>query len=41
MPQQREVTERYWGWCTKWYVPYPCRKTRTVLKWCYDFSYLT
>ena len=38
---QEQVTERYWTWCSKWYVPYPCRKTRTVTKWCYDFSYLT
>lgn len=32
-----EVTERYWSWCSKWYVPYPCRKTRTVTKYRYDF----
>jgi hypothetical protein len=38
---QEQVVEHYWGWCSKWYVPYPCRKTRTVTKWCYDFSYLT
>jgi hypothetical protein len=41
VPYQQEVVEHYWGWCSKWYVPYPCRKTRTVTKWCYDFSYLT
>lgn len=41
MPVQREVTERYWTWCRKWGIPYPCRKTRTVVKWCYAFSYLT
>ena len=41
MPHQEQVVERYWGWCSKWYVPYPCRKSRTVTKWCYDFSYLT
>jgi len=38
---QEQVVEHYWGWCSKWYVPYPCRKSRTVTKWCYDFSYLT
>jgi hypothetical protein len=38
---QEQVVEHYWGWCSKFYVPYPCRKTRTVTKWCYDFSYLT
>jgi hypothetical protein len=41
VPHQQQVIERYWGWCSKWYVPYPCRKSRTVTKWCYDFSYLT
>lgn len=34
MPEYVTVTERYWGWCT-WY---PCRKSRSVKKWCYDFS---
>jgi hypothetical protein len=34
MAQQVEVVEHYWGWCTKYYIPYPCRKTRTVKKWC-------
>jgi hypothetical protein len=41
MAYQQQVTERYWSVCWKWIVPYPCRKTRTVTKWCYDFSYLT
>lgn len=41
MPHQEQVVEHYWGWCSKWHVPYPCRQTRTVTKWCYDFSYLT
>jgi hypothetical protein len=41
MAYQQQVAERYWGWCRKWGIPYPCRKTRTVTKWCYDFSYLT
>lgn len=37
-----EVTERYWSICYKkvWFasVPYPCRKTREVTKYCYEFS---
>ncbi len=41
MAQQVDVVEHYWGWCSKYYIPYPCRKTRTVKKWCYEFSYLT
>jgi hypothetical protein len=41
MAYQQQVTEHYWGWCRWWGIPYPCRKTRTVTKWCYDFSYLT
>jgi hypothetical protein len=41
VPHQEQVVEHYWGWCKAWIVPYPCRKTRTVTKWCYDFSYLT
>ena len=41
MPEEREIVERYWGVCRKWIFLYPCRKSRTVTKWCYDFSYLT
>lgn len=40
MAEQREIEERYWTWCSKWYVPYPCRKTRVVTKWCYDFAFI-
>jgi hypothetical protein len=40
MPEQREVTEKYWTWCSKWHIPYPCRKTRVVTKWCYQFSFI-
>lgn len=36
MPEQVEIEERYWGWCT-WR---PCRKTRVVTKWRYDFSFV-
>ena len=38
MPTQKQVTERYWSVCWAWIFPYPCRKTRTVTKWCYLFS---
>lgn len=32
------VTTRYWGVCWKWgVVPYPCRKTKTEMKYHYDF----
>ncbi|MFE9692265.1 hypothetical protein [Micromonospora sp. NPDC005806] len=41
MPTQRQITETYWSVCWWGFVPYPCRKTRTVTKWCYDFSYFT
>jgi len=35
--EKAEVTERYWSVCWKWFVPYPCRKSRTVTKFKYDF----
>jgi len=38
MPIKKEGTEKYWTVCTKWGVPYPCRKSRTVVWWCYSFS---
>jgi hypothetical protein len=40
MPKQVEVVETYWTWCSKWNVPYPCRKRRTVTKWQYNFSWV-
>ncbi|GGC84134.1 hypothetical protein GCM10011512_08680 [Tersicoccus solisilvae] len=39
MPQQVKVTERYWcpgPWPWQWFDT--C--TRTVTKWCYDFSWV-
>jgi len=38
VPTQTTVNETYWAVCWKWIFPYPCKKTRTVTKWCYDFS---
>ncbi len=35
--EETQVTERYWTWCKKWKIPYPCRKRRTVTKYRYDF----
>jgi hypothetical protein len=36
----REVTvqRRYWTWCRAGIVPYPCRKSRTVTVYEYDFT---
>lgn len=36
--QQMEITETYWSTCWKWgFIPYPCKKSRTVTKYRYDF----
>lgn len=40
MPEEVTYEERYWTVCWKWIFPYPCRKTRTVTRWCYDFSWV-
>jgi len=40
MPRQQEIIESYWTVCWKWIIPYPCEKSKTVTKWCYDFSFL-
>jgi hypothetical protein len=32
-----EITETYWSVCWKWIFPYPCKKSRTKLKFQYDF----
>ncbi len=32
-----EVTETYWPVCWKWFVSYPCKKSRTVTRFRYDF----
>ena len=32
------ITESYWGVCWKWgFIPYPCKKTKTEVKYRYDF----
>lgn len=35
MAQLVTITETYLTVCWKWFVPYPCRKHRTVQKWEY------
>ena len=35
--ERETVTIRYWGVCWRWIFPYPCRKTRQVQKYRYDF----
>ncbi len=32
-----EITETYWSVCWKWIFPYPCKKSRTKVKFQYDF----
>ena len=32
-----EVTVSYWTVCWKWFVPYPCKKTRRTMRYHYDF----
>jgi len=34
------VTETYWTVCWAWIFPYPCRKSRTVRRWCCNFSWI-
>ena len=40
MAEQVEVIETYWSVCWAWFVPYPCKKHRTVKKWHYHFDSL-
>ena len=40
MPEQITTTESYWTVCWKWIFPYPCKKVRTVTKWCYNFRWV-
>jgi hypothetical protein len=32
--------ESYWTVCWKWIFPYPCKKYRTVTRWCCTFDWL-
>lgn len=40
MCEWEEWEERYWTICWKSIFPYPCRKIRTVRKWCCLFSWV-
>lgn len=35
-----EIVEQYWSVCWAWIIPYPCRKSRTVRRWCCDFAWI-
>ena len=40
MPYERDVDERYYYWCPKWYWPFAvCSRTRRVHQWCYRFRW--
>jgi hypothetical protein len=37
--QWKEFQETYWGTCiNRWGAPYLCQKTRTIRRFCYQFS---
>ena len=37
--QKVTVSETSWGWCSGWLgIPYPCRQTKKVTKYQYDFN---
>lgn len=41
MPTERDVDEKHYFWCPKWYWPFAvCSRTRRVHKWCYNFSWV-
>jgi hypothetical protein len=41
MPTEKDVLERQYWWCPKWYWPFAvCSGIRTQHKWCYDFSWV-
>jgi hypothetical protein len=41
MPYEKDVQERKWWWCPKWYWPFAvCSGIRTQHKWCYQFSWV-
>lgn len=42
MPYEKDVPERKWWLCPKWYWPFAvCSGIRTQHKWCYNFSWTT
>lgn len=36
--QLETITVTYWGVCWKWVFPYPCKKTKQVKRYHYDFQ---
>jgi hypothetical protein len=41
MCEWRSWEERYWTVCWKWrFIPYPCRKIRSVRRWCCEFEWI-
>jgi hypothetical protein len=41
MPYEKDVQERKYWWCPKWYWPFAvCSGIRTQHKWCYNFSWV-
>ncbi|WP_233888785.1 hypothetical protein [Paraburkholderia flagellata] len=41
MPYEKDVQERQYWWCPKWYWPFAvCSGIRTQHKWCYKFSWV-
>lgn len=36
----QRIEETYWTVCWKWIFPYPCRKRRTVTRWCCTFDWV-
>ncbi len=41
MPIEKDVPERKYWWCPKWYWPFAvCSGIRTTHKWCYNFAWV-
>lgn len=40
MCRTERVDEPYWAVCWKWIFPYPCKKYRTVTRWCCEFEWI-
>lgn len=35
--EREETKVKEWTWCKKWGIPYPCRRTRTKVRFLYEF----
>ena len=38
MPVKKEVYASYWAVCVWGIFPYPCKKWRKEMQWCYNFT---